>query len=78
MQDRRRPRQPLWLFGLWQGALFGIGWGLMMFFLRYREEGMAIGEAAGLMLLSGLMFGASMAWFESRRRRKQDATDGGP
>jgi len=65
-------RLPLWQLGALQSVVFGAGWGLFMYHLSWKEKGTSIALVIGLSMLAGLLFGASMCWFEARRRKKED------
>ena len=73
MSDEHPKRMPLWQLGVLQGVIFGVGRGFFMYYLSWKDKGTSIGLALGLTLLAGLLFGASMCWFEARRRRNEDA-----
>ena len=76
MSDDRPKRMPLWQLGLLQAVVFGVGWGGFMYHMSWRDKGTSIGLAIILSVLAGGLFGASMSWFENRRRRNEDAAGG--
>lgn len=76
MSDDRPKRMPLWQLGLLQALVFGAGWGGFMYHMSWRDKGTSIGLAIVLSVLAGGLFGASMSWFEARRRRNEDAASG--
>lgn len=65
-------RMPLWQLGAVQALVFGVGWGAFMYHLSWKEKGTSIAFAIGLSVLAGVLFGASMMWFEARRRKRED------
>ena len=69
-------RMPLWQLGAIQAVVFGAGWGLFMYHLSWKAKGTSIELAIGLSVLAGVLFGASMCWFEARRRKKEDEARG--
>lgn len=72
MSDQNEPPKliPVWQLGAIQAVVFGVGWGLFMYHLSWKEKGTTVLTAIGLSVVAGVLFGACMMWFETRRRRK--------
>lgn len=73
MSDEPLKRMPLWQLGALQAVVFGVGWGGFMYHMSWKDKGTSVGLAIALSVLAGILFGASMSWFEARRRRNEDA-----
>lgn len=69
-----RPRPPHYL-GFWRvvvsfGAYFALVWGIGMWLLMWREQGMAVGLACLFAVIAGSLFGVIMAYAYGVARRK--------
>jgi Family of unknown function (DUF6404) len=58
-----------WLPALWMGTAFGVLWGVFMWFAFWRGQ-MAPATAIGTSALGGGCFGAVMASYYQRQRKK--------
>lgn len=52
------------------GTFFGPIWGLTMYLLVWRNQGMPLQNVFGATLLAGLLFGLAMAWVYRRKARQ--------
>lgn len=69
------PFVPFWQVLVWMTILYGVPWGLMMYFGRWREEGMPPLVACGHSLCAGLFFGFFMALFHLWRKKVNGLPD---
>ena len=53
------------------GWFFGLSWGIAMYWLIWRGQGMPVPVASGIALLAGLLFGILMSTFTLWQRRSK-------
>ena len=53
-----------------QGGMFAIGWGTIMWFMMWRNEGKSLYVAIAASLFAGILFGIAMAVVWRRRNKK--------
>jgi len=57
------------------GAAFAVLWGLLMWFMTWRSQGVSIPWGIGMATFTGLLFGIAMAGYYSIGRRKYNLPD---
>ena len=53
-----------------QGSIFGILWGVLMYFIRWRKENMSFLSMIITACFAGILFGLFMAYFVRRQSKK--------
>ncbi len=71
-QLRPFPFETFWRMVFLSAAWFAPCWGLAMWFWRWRGEGLGVAAAVLVALLTGVLFGLSMAGYMAYWRRKHD------
>jgi hypothetical protein len=70
LTDRPPHYRPFWRNALWSGAYFASLWGVAMWLLLWRGEGMPWGLAVGRTVFAGAFFGLWMAAYYHRSARR--------
>ncbi|MDG0816253.1 DUF6404 family protein [Bdellovibrio svalbardensis] len=66
---------PLLFWGFWEitallGINYGVGWGIAMHFLSWKQMNAPLWLQVGAAVFAGLSFGAVMAWMMKRQLKK--------
>lgn len=69
------PFAPFWLNTLFFGVWFGPLWGVLMWFMVWKNQGYTGDEALILSLVTGLLFGFFMALFHYWRKKANRLSD---